>query len=273
MHEERERILGVVEALRARFGEAPEAWITLGSGLGPVVGRARVLARAPAVSLGLPVSTVPGHAGEAVLGDLGGVRVLFLSGRVHPYEGYPMADVVRYVRAAHAWGVPRLFLTCSAGSTHAGLAPGDLVLFRDHLNLMGTSPLVGPLVSGVRFPDASRAHDPALASALRGAASRRGVSLHEGVYAALLGPAYETAAEVRMVRLLGGDLVGMSTVPELLTACSLGLPAAAIAVVSNFGSGVGTGDVDHAAVTQVAGLAAEGLADVFEAAAEAGFGP
>lgn len=261
------RVSHVVEALRSELGGPPAAVITLGSGLGPVVDRLEVQARVPTTELGLPRSTVPGHAGEVVRGTLGGTDVVLLSGRVHAYEGHPLTTLVRYVRAVHAWGTPRLVLTCSAGSARESMPPGSLVLLSDHVNLMGGNPLVGAGF-GERFPDAARAHDPTLRKELRAAADQAGVTLHDGVYAAFLGPSYETAAEVRMLRVFGADLAGMSTVPELLAACALGLPTAAVAVVSNFGAGVGPGgEVDHAAVTQVAGKAAVSLADVFERAA------
>jgi inosine/guanosine/xanthosine phosphorylase family protein len=271
MDGERRRVEQAARALEASLGAAPPTVITLGSGLGPVLDRATITARVSMAEVGLPTSTVPGHAGVLCRATLGGAEVVFLSGRVHRYEGYSMHEVVRYVRAAHAWGVRRLILTCSAGSLVPELAPGQLTLLSDHLDLMGDNPLIGPVVVGERFPDASRAHDPALRAALHRAAVARKVSLRDAVYAALSGPAYESAAEVRMLRILGADLVGMSTVPELLAARSVGLRAAAFGVVSNFGAGVGEGEVDHAAVTRVAGVAAVSLADLLEAAAESGF--
>lgn len=260
MSEERERIEQVSRSLRDRLGAPPPTLLTLGSGLGPVVDALTDRTQVGFRELGLPESTVPGHAGQVVCGVLNGARVAVLSGRVHAYEGYSFDEVVRYVRAAHRWGVGRVILTCSAGSTRAELPPGTLTLLRDHLNLMPGNPLVGPPIEGVRFPDASKAHDPAICDALRTSAAALGLSLPEAVYAAFLGPAYETAAEVSMVRILGGDLVGMSTVPELLAAARLGLPAAALAVVSNYGAGVGESEVDHGAVTRIAGQVASQLA-------------
>jgi inosine/guanosine/xanthosine phosphorylase family protein len=260
------RIQAVAEELRGALGPAPGTVITLGSGLGPVVERATVAHRVPTTAVGLPASTVPGHAGEVVRARLGGAEVALLSGRIHAYEGHDLHTVVRYVRAMHAWGVKRLILTCSAGSTRADLAPGTVTLLADHLNLMGASPLVGPAI-GTRFPDAALAHDPTLRAELQAAATAKGHTLPDAVYAALMGPAFETAAEVRMLATLGADLAGMSTVPELLAACALGLPTAALAVVSNYGAGVGDqGSVDHAGVTAVANRAAVVVADVLEEA-------
>jgi purine-nucleoside phosphorylase len=262
MTDEVARIEAVADALQRELGNAPPTVITLGSGLGRLVERAEVLARVPTRGLGLPPSTVAGHAGEAIRARIGTAEVLLLSGRIHAYEGYSFNEVVRYVRAVHRWGVGQVLLTCSAGSTRVDLSPGMLTLMSDHINLMGGNPLVGPVLEGTRFPDASKAHDASLRASLQAAASAVGVELPDAVYVALLGPAYETAAEVRMWRALGADLIGMSTVPELLAAARVGLRAAAIAVVSNYGAGVGEGEVDHESVTRVAGEAALRLADV-----------
>ncbi|MFK7928245.1 MAG: purine-nucleoside phosphorylase [Myxococcota bacterium] len=271
MGDERGRVEAVAAAMASAFGSAPEAFITLGSGLGPVVDRATVLKRVPTTELGLPASTVVGHAGQAVLAELSGTRVLFLSGRVHRYEGYSMHEVVRYVRAAWKWGAKRLILSCSAGSLVPELDPGTVTLLSDHLNLMGDNPLIGgPLFeSEATFPDSAQAHDPLICADLLRAAKTADVALPRGIYAALSGPAYESEAECNMLRIMGANLVGMSTVPELLAAKALDLPSAAFAVVSNYGAGVGEGSVDHASVTAVAGRAASTLSAVLERAAGA----
>lgn len=257
-----------VQRLNECFGGPADAVITLGSGLGPVLERAERIDSIPTVELGFPASTVAGHAGEAVLTQFGDSRVLFISGRVHYYEGYSMDEVVRYVRAVWKWGARRLVLTCSAGSVHAGLVPGTITRMVDHINYMGDNPLIGgPLFDDeARFPDGGQAHDLTLHRALAEAAVACGLDLPEAVYAALSGPAYESGAEVRMLRTMGADLAGMSTVPELLAAKAIGLPAIALAVVSNFGAGVGEGEVDHDSVTAVAGEAAVKLAEVLEKA-------
>lgn len=271
MAEERARVEAVAQTMAQAFGPPPAAVVTLGSGLGPVLDRATIVDRCPTVALGLPASTVAGHAGEAVMAEVAGTRVLFLSGRVHRYEGYSMHEVVRYVRAAWRWGAARLILTCSAGSLVQDLAPGTVTLLHDHLNLMGDNPLIGgPLFpSEATFPDGAQAHDPALRRALLDAAAAAEVALPGTVYAALSGPAYESAAECRMLRTMGADLVGMSTVPELLAAKALELPTAALAVVSNFGAGIGSDAVDHASVTAVAGRASRIVSAVLEGAAPA----
>lgn len=267
MHPEVPLVGQVADALNAQLGAAPETAIVLGSGLAPVVARCTEEASVAAVEVGLPPSTVAGHAGRIVKGTLGGAAVALVSGRVHLYEGYTPSEVVRYVRALAAWGVTRLVLTNSAGGLSYRLKPGDLVLVSDHINLLGTNPLVGPVYGeGERFPDITQAYDPTLRQVLRKAADRCGVRLKPGVYAAVTGPNYESPAEGRFLLTIGADVVGMSTVPEVLAAAEIGLPTAAIAVVSNLAAGMGGGPVDHSGVTDVAGQAAEQLAAVFEEA-------
>ena len=264
MHPEVASVARVVDKLNALLGDAPPVAITLGSGLGPVEDRCEVIARVPVADLGLPVSTVVGHAGEVVRGRLGKTEVVLFSGRIHLYEGYSPGEVVRYVRALHEWGVEKLVLTCSAGSLHAHVKPGALVLITDHINLMGMNPLVGPVLSGTRFPSLEGAYDQQIRDGLHRSAAQLGIRLHEGIYAAMLGPAYETPAEIRLLQVLGADLVGMSTVPEVLAAARIGMTTAGVAVVSNLGTGITDETVDHSAVTEVAGRAAVNLASVFE---------
>lgn len=252
-------------ALERRFGEAPEVAIVLGSGFGPVVQRLSDVDTALSTEFGLPQSTVAGHAGEVVVGGLSGVRVVALSGRVHLYEGLPAATVVRGVRALHAWGVKQLLLTCSAGGITPTLTPGSLVLVSDHINLQGDSPLKGPAYAE-RFPDMTGAYQTGLGAALERAADAIGVALQHGVYAAMPGPAYETPAEVRMARIVGADMVGMSTAPEALAAVELGFPLCAVAVVSNVAAGLSNEALLHDDVTHVTGAATVDFARVLEVA-------
>ncbi len=266
MHPEEKPVNEVAKRLQATFGDAPPTAIVLGSGLGPVVERAHVVAEVPSAELGLPVSTVVGHAGRVYRGQLGHREVLLLSGRVHMYEGYSPDEVVRGVRALHRWGVKQLLLTCSAGGIAAGLEPGALVALADHINLQGENPLRGPAWGAVRFPDLTFAHHPQLREVLLASAKEAGVPMVEGVYAAMMGPSYETPAEIRMLRAMGADVVGMSTVPEILAAAQSGMPAAAVAVVSNRAAGLARGPLTHEEVTENAGRAAHGLASVFELA-------
>lgn len=266
MHPEETPVKTVSERLAAAFGAAPPTAIVLGSGLGPVVERLKITAEAPFPELGLPQSTVQGHAGRVIRGTLGGAEVVVLSGRVHMYEGLSAQEVVRAVRSLHRWGVRRLLLTCSAGGIAVGLEPGALVAISDHINLQGDNPLRGELWGDVRFPDLTLAHHPKMREILREAAKAVGVPLSEGVYAAMMGPAYETPAEIRMLRAVGADMVGMSTVPEILAAAQVGMPAAAIAVVSNRAAGLSTSPLTHEEVMDIAGRAATGLADMLEVA-------
>lgn len=262
-HPEEAPIADAVARLTARFGAAPSAAIVLGSGLGPVVDRLVIEGQAEFSEMGLPASTVPGHAGKVVVGRLGDVRVLVFSGRVHLYEGHEPAVAVRAVRAAAKWGVKRLFLTCSVGGITEGLDPGSMVLVTDHLNFQRANPLTGPAY-GTRFPDVTAAYDPAMRDALRRTASKAGLKLTDGILAAMPGPAYETPAEIRMLRTLGADVVGMSTVPEVLAAAEIGLPTAVIAVVSNRAAGLSGGPLTHEEVTESAHTSAKKLAVALE---------
>jgi purine-nucleoside phosphorylase len=248
-------------ALRRTFGEPPAVAVVLGSGLGAVTDALQTPVRAPYPALHLPSSGVVGHAGEAVVGVIGKTRMIALSGRVHAYEGAAPATLARTVRALHAWGVRRLLLTNSAGSVHEHWPPGTLVRMTDHINMLGFSPLAGP-AWGTRFPDPAGLYAGPLADSLDASAAELRHDLPTGVYAAMMGPAYETAAEIRMMRTVGADLVGMSTVPEALAALELGMDVAAISVVSNYATGVTDEPVDHEGVTRVAGEAAVRLAEI-----------
>lgn len=229
----------VVAALRARLPEAPRVAIILGTGLGGLASR---IEDAQAIPYGeiphFPVSTVPGHAGRLVLGRLGGVPVAALQGRFHLYEGYTPAQVVLPVRALGRLGARILIVTNAAGGLNPDFAAGDLMLLRDHIGLGvvgGLNPLIGPNdeAFGPRFPALTHAYDAALAGHARAAAAEKGITLREGVYCMLTGPTFETPAELRMLRGLGADAVGMSTVPEVIAACHMGLRVLAISCVTN----------------------------------------
>ena len=220
----------------------PEWGIVLGSGLGSVVDAIEVRARVPYSEISeLPVSKVAGHAGQFVFGRLAGHEVVVAQGRVHLYEGHSAAAVAAGVRFFAARGVRRLVLTNAAGTLKPGFAPGSWMMLSDHLNLTGTSPLLG----GPNFIDLSAAYSPALRVAFSKAAAALGLPLHEGVYAALPGPQYETPAEVRMLRTLGADAVGMSTVHETIQARALGLEVAAFSCLTNWAAGLGDSALAH----------------------------
>jgi len=202
-----------------------------------------------------PVPTVAGHQGRIVLGFVGATPVMTLQGRSHFYEGHAMQRVVFYVRVMAALGVENLILTNAAGTCNPNFRPGDLMLIVDHLNLMGTNPLIGPNdpESGPRFPDMTEAYNPGLSDLVRQTAKECGIPLREGVLAAFTGPSYETAAEIRMIRTLGADAACMSTVPEVITAVQAGLKVAAISCITNMGTGLSASKLSHDEVKDVAG--------------------
>lgn len=220
-----------------RFADfTPRTAIVAGSGLGDIAN----LIDAP-VTIDVhdvpnwPVSTAPGHSGKILLGKISGRPVVLLNGRVHFYEGYPMHAVVFPTRVMAMLGVKEYIATNAAGAINKSYVPGEVIAVRDHINLMGTNPLIGPNDSrwNERFPDMSRAYDPTIYSTL---------GLKTGVYAAFSGPSFETPAEINMARILGADLSGMSTVPEIITANAMGLRCACLSCVSNMAAGI---DPDH----------------------------
>ena len=233
----------------------PAVGVVLGSGLGSF---ADAVEDAVAIQYGdlpgWPVSTAVGHAGELVLGTFGDVPVAVLKGRAHLYEGHAPERVVFGIRVLGQLGVRSLVLTNACGAIDPALPPGRLVAISDHLNLQGSSPLVGPNdeTLGPRFPDMSDAYDPEYRRLARETAGRLGLELGEGVYAAWLGPAFETPAEIRMMRVLGADLVGMSTVPEVIAARHMGVPVVGLSVVTNLAAGLGRKALSHAEVAETA---------------------
>jgi purine-nucleoside phosphorylase len=240
--------------IRGKLGKrSPAVGIILGSGLG---GLAEKIENAVTIAYsdipGFPVPKALGHAGTLVCGTLAGREVVAMAGRFHIYEGHPPALSGFPVRVMHALGVRTLFVSNAAGGVNEKFRPGDLMLITDHLNLMWTNPLIGPHQPGEeRFTDMSEAYNGHLRSLMRRAAKMTGVELQEGVYAALFGPSYETPAEIRMLRGLGADAVGMSTVPEVLVARALGIRVAGISAITNAAAGVTAAPVTHAEVLDV----------------------
>ncbi len=240
----------------------PSVALVVGSGLGALED---ALADPVAVAFeeipGLPAVGVAGHGGRFVHGRLGSTEVLVQAGRFHVYEGHAPDRVVAPVRILSALGVGAVIMTNASGGIRPGLEPGDVVLVDDVLNLMFRSPLAGPVAGDeARFPDLSRPFDAALLDVIRGAALDTGVLLEEGTYAAVTGPAYETAAEIRMLARLGADLVGMSTVPEVVTAAALGLPCAVLSLVTNRATGLSAEPLSHEEVLEVGRTAGERVA-------------
>jgi purine-nucleoside phosphorylase len=216
----------------------PRTVVVLGSGLGGVVD---LLGEVPRVRIpyreipNVPGASVEGHAGELVAGAVRGVPTIILSGRVHPYEGYTQRDVTLLLRAVLALGTETVVLTNAAGGLNPDYEPGDVMLVADHINMSGDNPLRGPNLDrfGLRFPALVDAYDPGLRASARESADRTGVALHDGVYVMLAGPSYETRSEVRMLRMLGGDAVGMSTVHEAIVARHAGRRVVAFSLITN----------------------------------------
>jgi purine-nucleoside phosphorylase len=254
--------------VRGRSDLRPAVGVVLGSGLSPIGDGLADAASIPYAEIPeFPEATVEGHAGRLVLGGLGGVVVGAMQGRVHAYEGHSADDVAFGVRLLARLGVRALVLTNAAGGLNPAFAPGDLVRIRDHLNLTGASPLTGPNDDrvGPRFPDMSEAYDARLGALLDACAGRLGIPLASGVYAGVPGPSYETPAEVAMLRTLGADLVGMSTVLEVLAARHMGVPVVAISVVTNAAAGASGPRLAHADVLAAAAGARERVATLLRA--------
>ncbi|MDQ2665425.1 MAG: purine-nucleoside phosphorylase [Gemmatimonadota bacterium] len=253
--------------IRTRAGDdIPIAGIILGSGLGGLANRIANPVSIPFAEVpGFPTATVVGHAGKLIAGQLGGRRVIALAGRFHMYEGHAAALAGFPVRVFRALGADVLFVSNAAGGIRRTFRAGDLMLLRDHLNLMFRNPLIGQVETGdERFPDMSEPYDAALASLIREHAVALGIPLQEGVYGGLLGPTYETPAEVRMLATLGADAVGMSTVPEVLVARAIGMRVAGISCVTNLASGISPHPLSHAEVLETTTLVAERFESLVE---------
>ena len=247
-----EAAIKAAKAIRKRASLEPKVGIILGSGLGGLSKSIADAVRIPFSEIpGFPEVTVAGHEGAVIVGSLGGREIVALSGRFHVYEGHPAALAAFPVRVFHALGARDLFVSNAAGGISPKLAVGDLMMISDHLNLMGTNPLVGEAQEGeVRFPDMTDAYNPGLRWLLRTTAESLGIKLREGVYAGLLGPSYETPSEVKMLRLLGADAVGMSTVPEVIVARALGMRVAGVSCITNAAAGVTGAALSHEEVLE-----------------------
>ncbi|MDQ0858538.1 purine-nucleoside phosphorylase [Bacillus sp. V2I10] len=227
--------------MKEKVKDLPEIGLILGSGLGVLADEIENPVKIPYEQIpNFPVSTVEGHAGQLVFGTLKGANVVAMQGRFHFYEGYDMKKVTFPVRVLKEMGVKTIIVTNAAGGVNESFEPGDLMIISDHINNMGTSPLIGPNDSdlGVRFPDMSQAYSRELRTLAENAASELGIKVQEGVYVGNTGPAYETPAEVRLARVLGGDAVGMSTVPEVIVANHAGMKVLGISCISNMAAGI-----------------------------------
>ncbi len=246
-----------VESIRRVTDFKPLVALVLGSGLGDYADTdaVKVECRIPYSQIeGFPVSTVAGHKGQFIFGYVEGVPAVIMQGRVHYYEGYAMNDVVLPTRLMGRLGAKVLFLTNAAGGVNEGFHPGDFMVIRDHISVFVPSPLIGPNIDslGPRFADMSEVYDVPLRQILYQAADSLGLSLQEGVYTQLTGPAYETPAEIRLLQKLGCDAVGMSTVCEAVAANHMGLRICGISCITNMAAGLGAAKLSHAEVQETA---------------------
>ncbi len=254
-----DRLAALEAVVRSRTHRVPMLGIVLGSGLGGLADQLSDPDIVPFADLpGWPAASAPGHTGRLLLGDLGGVSVVCLQGRLHMYEGLDERLIVEPVLLMSALGARSVLVTNAAGGVNAAYPAGTLMLIADHLNLTGRNPLIGPNddTLGTRFPDMVDAYSPRLRDVMRRAAAEEGVALEEGVYAGLTGPTYETPAEVRMLRGLGADAVGMSTVLEVIAARWAGLEVCGVSLVTNPGAGVTGEPLTHEEVLAAAAEAA-----------------
>lgn len=248
-------ITAAAEAVRAAIGtRAPTVAIVLGSGLGFLGDEIADPVRVPYAKIpGFPQPGVVGHKGELIVGTLEGVTVLAQSGRFHLYEGHAPSVAALPVRVFHALGVTTVILTNAAGGIRRTFTPGTLMLIADHINMTGLNPLTGHVVPGDdRFPDMSDPYDAGLRANVRKVAAEARIALEEGVYAAMLGPSYESKAEIEMLKRIGADAVGMSTVPEVIAARARGLKCIGISTITNAAAGLGAANLSHAEVLETA---------------------
>lgn len=254
-----EKLLHCLSCVREKTDFVPKVAMILGSGLGDYAEEIRVVQEIPYQSIdGFPVSTVPGHAGKFIFGYIDEIPVVCMKGRVHYYEGYDISDVVLPVRLMKLLGAEICILTNAAGGVNTSFHAGDLMLIKDHLSVFAPNPLIGANVDelGVRFPDMSVVYNKELLEIIRRTAKENGIFLQEGVYAQLTGPSFESPAEIRMLRTLGCDAVGMSTVVEAIAANHMGMKICGISCISNLAAGLNPTPLSHEEVQEAADMAA-----------------
>lgn len=259
MNEVYQKLMNCLDRVREKTDFVPKAAIVLGSGLGDYAESIKVECEVSYGEIeGFPVSTVPGHAGKFIFGYIDNVPVVCMKGRVHYYEGYPISDVVLPVRLMRLLGAEILFLTNAAGGVNTSFHAGDLMLIRDHIAAFAPNPLIGPNIDelGTRFPDMSAVYDKDLQDVIRKAAKANHIYLQEGVYAQLTGPSYESPADIRMLRVMGCDAVGMSTVVEAIAANHMGMRICGISCISNLAAGMTANPLNHKEVQEAADMAA-----------------
>ncbi len=254
-----EKLLSCYENVRKKTDFRPEAAIVLGSGLGNYAEQIKVAAEISYSEIeGFPVSTVPGHAGRFIFGYIDETPVVCMKGRVHYYEGYPISDVVLPIRLMKLMGAEILFLTNAAGGVNPSFHAGDLMMIKDQISVFAPNPLIGENIDelGVRFPDMSAVYDRELQDIIVKAAKENHIFLQEGVYAQLTGPSFESPAEIRMLRGMGVDAVGMSTVVEAIAANHMGMRICGISCISNLAAGMTANPLTHEEVQEAADMAA-----------------
>lgn len=260
-----QKIIEASNYIQSKIKTKPKIGIVLGSGLGIYADHIQNKVIIPFNEIPhFQKTTVEGHEGRLIYGEVKGVPVIALQGRIHAYEGHPMEDIVLPVRAMGLAGIEILFTTNASGGINEKWSPGDLAIIDDHINLSGRNPLVGPNMAelGPRFPDMTRAYDPELSNVLKEVGKRHKVDMKNGVYVSVLGPTYETPAEIRMLRVMGADMVGMSTVPEVIAANHLGIKVAGVACITNHAAGIKPEKLSHADVKVVAEKAMLGFATI-----------
>ncbi|QQT91237.1 purine-nucleoside phosphorylase [Peptoniphilus harei] len=243
-----------IDYIKGKIKNQPEIGIVLGSGLGDFADSIEDKIEIPYTEIpGFPVSTVKGHDGKLIFGKINSKEVCVMKGRIHYYEGYDIKEVVYPIEVLAGLGIKTLILTNAAGGVNTDFEPADLMIINDHINLMGKNPLIGPNDEdlGPRFPDMTDLYNKDLIEVAEKSAKKLGIDIQEGVYMYFTGPSYETAAEVRMARILGADAVGMSTVPEAIIARHRGLKILGISTITNMSTGILDTPLDHTEVVEV----------------------
>jgi len=246
--------------IRRLTDEKPQTCIVLGSGLGPMAERCEIIASANFQEIPFfPIPTTPGHEGRLLVARVGSVLTYMMQGRYHFYEGYDTVAVTFPLRVLAHLGIRNLVLTNAAGGINPAMKPGDLMVIHDHLSMFCKSPLIGRNMDnfGPRFPDQSHVYTPSYIELLRRVGERMGIAFHEGVYAYMTGPQYETPAEIRALRMLGADAVGMSTVPEAIVAAHCGIHVLAMSCITNYAAGISDAPLSHAEVISVGAMASD----------------
>lgn len=260
-----QKIAEATEYLQSVYQEIPSIGLVLGSGLGVYVDHIQEKKIIPYKDIPhFHPTTVEGHDGRVIFGKIAGKTVIALSGRIHAYEGHLMEEVVLPVRVMALLGIKTLIVTNASGGINPNFHPGDLVIIEDHINLSGRNPLVGPNLNqlGPRFPDMSDAYNKKLRELILSSGEKHGIKLKSGVYCWLLGPTYETPAEIRMLGKLGCDMVGMSTVPEVIAAHHLGVRVAGVSCITNYAAGIKSEKLNHEDVKLIAQNAMKGFSTI-----------